>query len=127
MNLPALPADVRRFLLASIASVPHLEALLLLRNDPAMDWNAVKLGEHLFASASRAESILHDLREQELCSATLPGHFRYSPRSAAVAATIDRLAEHYSRNLVQVSQLLHAKLDRQALDFSDAFKLRKDP
>ncbi|WP_426207802.1 hypothetical protein [Massilia sp. TWP1-3-3] len=39
MAPPPIPADIRRFVLTSIRSVPHLEALLLLRATEAELWS----------------------------------------------------------------------------------------
>lgn len=127
MKAAALPADVRRFLLGAIATVPHLEALLLLRGEPARDWAGADVAQRLFVTEERVAAILADLQQQALVAEPSPGAFRYAPSDEAKRAIVDRLAEVYSRHLVEVTELLHAKLERQALEFSDAFRLRKEP
>jgi Mn-dependent DtxR family transcriptional regulator len=127
MKPTALPADVRRFLLGAVASVPHLEALLLLRGEPGRDWARAEVAQRLFVAEERVTAILADLQQQSLVAEPSPGSFRYAPSDEAKRATVDRLAEVYSRHLVEVTGLLHAKLERQALEFSDAFRLRKEP
>ena len=52
---------------------------------------------------------------------------RYGPRTTELAATLDRLAEAYSTNLVQVTRLIHSIGTPGAQAFADAFTLRKEP
>ena len=52
--------------------------------------------------------------------------WRYRPATPAMRALIDRLAELYSKQLVEVTTLIHAKLDRKAQQFANAFTWRKD-
>lgn len=126
MSPTDLPNDVRRFLLGAIASVPHLEALLLLRHDAARAWTPAQVAERLFLPEERGAAILAELRQQGLLAEAGPGAYVYAPGGAELRHTIDRLAAYYSRHVVEVSRLLHAKIERQALEFSDAFRLRKD-
>ena len=41
----SIPDDVRRFVLTSIPTVPHLETLLLLWRDPRPGWTAEQIAE----------------------------------------------------------------------------------
>ena len=40
---------------------------------------------------------------------------------------IDRVAETYTRQLVDITNLIHSKTSKKAQQFADAFKWRKDP
>jgi hypothetical protein len=126
MSKDVIPPGVRRFLLSAIASVPHLEALLLLRGE-AKSWSAREVAHRLFIPEVRAAGILNDLVQQSLVAEADPGRFHYAPASDEMRASTDQIVEYYSRHLVEVTQLLHAKLDRGALEFSDAFRFRKEP
>jgi predicted transcriptional regulator len=127
-NTP-IPEDLRRFILTSVPSVPFLEALLLLRTDPARAWRSDTLAARLYVREKTAESLLADL-----CTAGMaerrdaPGGPAccYLPESAALRERIDRLAELYASHLVEVTLLIHSTLDRKAQQFADAFKWRKD-
>ena len=127
MTSERVPDDLRRFLLGAIASVPHLEALLLLRGEPETVWNKRAMAQRLFVSEERADAVLADLQQQALIAQSLPGVFRYAPADEGQRSTIEQLAHYYSRHIVEVASLLHAKLERQALEFSEAFRLRKEP
>jgi hypothetical protein len=126
MKQERVPEGVRRFLLGAIASVPHLEALLLLRGAPDAEWSARAVAQRLFISEERAKAILADLRQRALIAEAPAGAFRYAPANEDDGATIDRLADYYGRHIVEVANLLHAQLERQALEFSEAFRLRRE-
>ncbi len=127
MKQERVPDGLRRFLLGVIASVPHLEALLLLRGEPGTAWNKRAMAQRLFVSERRADAILADLQQQALVTESASGVFRYAPADEEKRSTIEQLAHYYSRHIVEVASLLHAKLERQALEFSEAFRLRKEP
>ena len=127
-NVP-FPEDLRRFVLTSIPSVPFLEALLLLRANPAQKWQAVTLAERLYVRERTAQSLLEELCRAGMCvPCDAPAHdcYQYRPSSEALRERIDALAGLYSRHLVEVTMLIHSSLDRKAQQFADAFKLRKD-
>jgi hypothetical protein len=105
-----LPDEIRRFILTSIPSVPHLEALLLMRNEPG-PWNAATLSCRLYMMNARvAVGVLADLRRVGLlcCEGQASGHYCYAPASDELRGLVDRLADVYSRHLVAVSHLIHS-------------------
>jgi hypothetical protein len=129
MDKPSLPEDLRRFVLTSIPSVPFLEALLLMRADPAQTWRRDTLARRLYVREKMAEGLLADL-----CKAGIAVHckdaggdgYRYAPADAGLRAHLDFLADVYATHLVEVTHLIHSSLDRKAQQFADAFKWRKD-
>ncbi|HEY8102460.1 MAG TPA: hypothetical protein VIF82_17100 [Burkholderiaceae bacterium] len=127
MSLPSLPSDVIRFVLTSIPSVPHLEAMLLLRQDAGIKWEAKEVGHRLYIPEKKAEALLHDLTEARiLVCDDGTSTYRYLPASAELYELIDKLADVYAKNIVEVSNLIHSKADNHVQQFADAFKLRKD-
>lgn len=129
MAQQAIPEDIRRFVLTSIPSVPHLEALLLLRGTPG-PWSSAELAERLYLGEKLATGLLDDLCNSGMALATSSEQeavaYRYQPASELLRATIDSLADFYARHLVEVTHLIHSKHDRKAQQFADAFKWRKD-
>lgn len=125
MNTPAIPDDVRRFVLTSIASVPHLEALLLLRAAPQRLWDSAQVAERLYVNEPLARQVLLDLCAGGIVAAE-DAAYRFAPQRAELAALLDQVAEAYAANLVGITGLIHSKLDRQAQQFADAFIWRKD-
>ena len=125
MPVSNIPDGVRRFLLAAVPSVPHLEALLLLHGARGRDWNADALAARLYVGSDAAHALLGDLAARGLVARSDAG-VRYAPRDPAVAFVIDELAGVYARHVVEVTELIHSSSDRKARRFADAFRLRKD-
>jgi len=122
---PPIPDDVHRFVLTSVASVPFLEAVLLLRADPNVSWNAAELARRLFVTATRGDELLTQLHQSGLSEpGSAPGTWRWNAGSAS-APKVDRLAAVYAVNVVDVTELIHSRQERRALQFADAFRLKR--
>jgi hypothetical protein len=123
----AIPEHIQRFILLSVDSVSHLEAMLLLRYDPSKDWDAKMMAQSLFISEKKAGDLLSDL-----CAAGFVKQhadttvYRYHPISKELTDTINQLSQIYSKNLIEVTNLIHSKTNRQAQEFGDAFKWNKE-
>jgi hypothetical protein len=122
-----IPDDIKRFILTSISSVPHLEAMLLLRDEEKFLWDSAMLARRLYIRETSAAKLLSDLHAVGVVviETDVPT-YRYQPRSAELRRTIDQLASIYVKNIIQVTALIHSKGDKRAQQFADAFKLRKD-
>jgi hypothetical protein len=120
---------LRRFVLTGIPSVPFLEALLLLRAEAGRAWPGDDVARRLYVRPRDAAALLEQLCDAGMAVQSVPREalaWRYQPATPAMAALIDRLAELYARQLVQVTTLIHSKLDRKAQQFANAFTWRKD-
>jgi hypothetical protein len=133
MDNAAIPEDLRRFVLTSIPSVPFLEALLLMRADPAHPWSRDTLARRLYVREKVAEGLLAELCRSGMAAPwPEPGPgidadaCYYRPREDILRERIDKLAELYASHLVEVTHLIHSSLDRKAQQFADAFKWRKE-
>lgn len=127
MTRADLPDDVRRFILTSVPSVPYIESLLLLRHEPGSSWSPSQLARRIYVPEAQAARLLEALRESGI-AAKVPGTedvYRYQP-SAELADLLGRVATHYSRNLLAITDLIHSSLNRRANQFADAFRWRKD-
>lgn len=122
--MPNLPDPVRRFLLTSVASVPHLEAMLLLRSESAQPWSAALVAKRLYIRETDAAALLASLQDAGIAAPAEGGQVRYSP-APELAELLDRVAESYSADLLGVTQLIHSRIDRRAQQFADAFRLKK--
>lgn len=121
-----IPPDLRRFILTSIPSVPHIEALMLMRSAAPAQWSAGELARRLYVRAEAAEAVLKDLCQSGILRCDPAADtYSYEPDGAVPAELIDRLAAVYATELVEVTMLIHSKLDRKAQQFADAFNLRK--
>jgi len=121
-----LPADLRRFILTSIPSVPYLEAVLLLRGDPAHEWSAADVARRLYLPEQRAAELLQQLSSAGIAVAGATGGCQYRPATPELGEMLDRAAAQYAADLVGVSGLIHSTVDKKARQFADAFRWRKD-
>jgi hypothetical protein len=122
-----IPDDVQAFLLQCIDSIAQLEALLLLRTNPALTWDAEALAKRLYTTGQETAAILHHLQANGFLVAVeqSSGIYQYQPAWPDLACMVDRVAELYARYLIPVTQLIHAKPLTRVQEFADAFKLKK--
>lgn len=124
MSQSELPADVRRFILTSIPSVPYLEAVLLLRAQPR-PWTAQQLAQRLYVPERTGVELLGMLRDGGITEQSGESGARYAP-APDLAVLVDQVAEAYATDLVTVTGLIHSRIDRRAQQFADAFRFRKE-
>lgn len=126
----SIPDDIRRFVLTSIPSVAFIEALLLLHAEPARPWDAQRLAARLYISDDSAAQLLAALSRAHFVTEEAAeaggARFRYDAGSAKHQEMMDRLADSYARNLVEITRLIHSTLERKAQMFAEAFKWHKD-
>lgn len=122
-----IPPDVRRFILTSIPSVPHIEALMLMRSTAPAKWTAKGISERLYVPPAVALAVLTDLcRSGMLLHDEALSIYFYESRPEPVCDIIDSVASLYGTHLVEITMLIHSKLDRKAQQFADAFHFRKE-
>jgi hypothetical protein len=129
MSQTPVPQDLRTFILMSVGSVPYLEAMLLLRREPELPWDARRLARRLYVAEKKSDELLQALLQAGI---VVPAQgagaaFCYRPESPELAAMVDRLAEFYASHLVEVTHLIHATHERKAEKFANAFIWRKKP
>jgi hypothetical protein len=121
MNRPISDA-VRRFVLASIPSVPHIEALLLAWRDPDSAWSCEQIAKRIFVSPARAETVADDLCQADLFRcAGHPKTYRCRREPPSLAALLDEVDSAYSHRLREMTTLIHANAGRKAARFAQAF------
>lgn len=121
-----MPAEVRRFVLTSVPSVPYLEAVLLLRAEPGLDWDTARLSRRLYVRERTAVELLEQLVAAGVAVAPAEGGaVRYAPREE-LRELLDRVADAYAADLVAITDLIHSRIDKRAQQFADAFRFRKE-
>jgi len=128
MSEKPLPADIQKFIILCIHSVPHLEALLLLHNDSQQEWDAHEISQRLYTRHDTAGEVLSDLFETGFLAVRKRNvrFYRYSPSSRELGEMVERLEDVYASNLIAVTELIHARGKVKAQQFADAFRLWKD-
>jgi DNA-binding MarR family transcriptional regulator len=118
--------EVERFLLDSIDTVPHLEALLLLFQSPAVGWSVQELAGRIYVNDRQAASILEDLTRRSLITRLeqAPSKYQYVPRSEAQRELLEKVARSYRTQLVQVTRFIHSNASGSVRDFARAFRLK---
>lgn len=123
MTKTLVPGDVRRFILTSVPSVPFLEALLLLRAEARTE--PLGLARRLYIAEFHALELLHALQHSGIAARDEQGLFRYEPGTDALRQLLNELAATYAANLVDVTDLIHSRVDKRALQFADAFRFKQ--
>jgi hypothetical protein len=123
-----IPDDVRRFILASIPSVPFVEAMLIFMSRPGTSIETREIARRLYIRESAAAEIVAQLHAALIVEPATPepAAHRFAPASPALADMLGRVAAHYSKDLIGVTDLIHSRASRKAQVFADAFKLRRD-
>jgi len=119
-------AAVIRFIIGQIESVPHLEALLLLRDTRPQRWTVSDLSKRLYIGREAARGLLEDLIHRELIhrDAESTTYF-YEAASDDQDRLIAQVDDTYRRQLVRISQLIHSKPSAAVRDFARAFRFTK--
>jgi predicted transcriptional regulator len=120
-----ITAELREFIVHTFPSVPHLEALLLLRREPRVQ-TVETMSARLYIDARAAARVLDDLVETGVAAreaADARTVYRYAPRSEAQARLVEQLDGVYAHALLAVTRLIH---ERSAQLFADAFRFRKE-
>lgn len=117
-------AEIDRFLLAEIDSIPHLEAILLLWKSRPRHWSIEELSHSLYVPFDRTNAIAHDLERREVIVVEQESCW-YNPsyRHDWMIAEVDRA---YRRELVRITNLIHSKASPSVREFARAFRLKKD-
>jgi hypothetical protein len=123
-----IPGDVKAFLLRYIDSIAQLEALLLLRAHAELTWSADTLAKRLYIPMQETAEILARLCTDGFLvgQGSEPLVYQYHCTSREQAPMVDRVAELYTRYLIPVTHLIHAKPRTRVQAFADAFRLRKE-
>jgi hypothetical protein len=119
----SIPDDLVDFLSRYVDSVTELEALLLLRRDPAERWDAPKAAARLYTTEQEAATVLARLQQRAFL-AYEGGAFWFDCKDAELEGRVSRLAELYRTHLIPITKLIHAKPQR-IREFADAFRFRQ--
>jgi hypothetical protein len=128
MTSPEIPARVLQFLAERIDTVPQLEALLLLWENPQRPWSEEELAGRIYVGRSVAATILYSLQRQQLVTAdpVSPVRYRYNPQWDPSGEVMPEVAAAYRRHLVPLATFIHSRASTAVREFARAFDLKKD-
>ncbi len=121
--MPDLPDELSQFIVDSIDTVGHLEALLLLQRNPGHEWSSEAVAARLYVNIEDATQILSVLAHRQLVARTGAG-YRYQPLPRHDGLVRD-LQKVYSTHLIQITKIIHAKPRSRVHEFAEAFKLKR--
>ncbi|HEY7930345.1 MAG TPA: hypothetical protein VID71_10045 [Steroidobacteraceae bacterium] len=126
-----LDAEVRQLLSEHVTGYEQLEALLLLHRDSRQSSTGEQLGAELRIDAGSMATALAELAEHGLLERRTgpPPSYRYAPVQTALAAAVDRLAQLYTEQRLEIIRQMSANAIERlrssaARSFSEAFLLR---
>lgn len=122
-----IPSEVLDFIYRRIDSVPHLEALLLLWEEPSVTWTQEDISRRVYVSLDKAGLILQDLAKHGfiIAEVEVAGGYHYE-QGWDEAQIMPRVAASYRQNIVHVSNLIHSKPASDAVqEFARAFNFTK--
>lgn len=120
-------AEVDEFIVKHIDTVPHLEALLILRARRPDPMGPDQIAALLYIDSDSAAVILDNLVEKHLL-APVPdsgGKYHYDPETS-LDLMIAKVEMTYRRELVRIANLIHSKASSGIRDFARAFRLTKE-
>ena len=128
MSVPGIPENVLQFIAAKIDTVPQLEALLLLWENPQHDWSEEELAGGIYVSIEAAAAILQALQRRQLIDSTndSPAKYRYSTAWDPSGELMSEVAGAYRRHLVPLATYIHSRASSAVREFARAFDLKKD-
>ncbi|HET9448139.1 MAG TPA: hypothetical protein VFO35_17870 [Steroidobacteraceae bacterium] len=127
MTIPEIPERVLQFLAERIDTVPQLEAVLLLWENPQRQWSEEDLAARIYVSRQVAATILQALHRQQLATAeSAPVRYRYNPQWDASGEVLPEVAATYRRHLVPIATFIHSRASTAVREFARAFDLKKD-
>ena len=107
MPEPHVPDEVREFITKYIATVPQIEALLLIWSSPEKRWSLRQVAARIYTSDGEAARAL-----EGLCTGGLlvhkEGNFALDSSTQNVDM-IRKLKEAYARHLIPVTDVIHGK------------------
>ena len=128
MTSPEIPARVLQFLAERIDTVPQLEALLLLWEDPQRLWSEEELAARIYVGRQVAATILQALERQQLVTSEAgpAPRYRYNPQWDESGEVMPEVAATYRRHIVHLATLIHSRASTAVREFARAFDLKKD-
>lgn len=124
MSTETLPAEVLRFLVERIDTVPHLEALLIIWQSGSR-WDARQLSERIYLPQPATQLLLQDLQRAGLLVSDDAVRFGFDATDD-MRQLMSQVDAAYRRNISRVSTLIHHKASSSVREFARAFDFRKD-
>jgi hypothetical protein len=118
--------EVIQFIVEHVHTVPHLEALLLIWQNPSTPWTSDSLAARIYVTPIVGRSILEELSALGVLKPSADSTFHYDSAWDERRQLLPSLADLYRRQLVQVTKLIHSKGSSSVREFARAFQIKKE-
>jgi hypothetical protein len=127
MSPEEISDDVFAFIEQRIDTVPQLEALLLLWEDPTRAWSAEELAGRIYVETSSAALVLEALQRRQLVRAASDPRARWCYDDAwdLSGKRMAEVADAYRRHTVRLATFIHSGASASVREFARAFDLKK--
>ncbi len=102
-----ISSSLRHFIGLSFPTVAHLEAALYFRARPTDDRSSDEAARALYLPASQGRDLLRALCSAGILAESGQDRFRWAPRDAAIAASMEDAVRAYRADLRAVTALIH--------------------
>lgn len=127
MTEPGLPAEVRALIRGPVASMAHVEALLLLRGRAPAAVSVTELAaDAQMPAPAQTRRCLDDLVAAGLLERIEADRYRYAPRRDEERKAVDALAAMYNEKPVTLVRAVYARPAGPIQAFAEAFRLRSE-
>ncbi len=123
---PDIPQDVRTMIQRHLATMDHVELLMVLRGRRDESFPAAELAAQIRKPEQLVQLCLGALAEAGLVAELSDGTYRYAAREQTLDATAEAVVRLYDERPVTLVRLLYERPPTAVNTFADAFKLRKD-
>jgi hypothetical protein len=122
-----ISAAVLTFIEECIDSVPQLETLLMMKDEPQRAWTVDDIAARTYVPLAEATRVLEALHRRGLISPVeTGGAFSFRPGDGHHRELIDDVARTYRANLTRIATIIHEKTPASLKEFARAFDMKKD-
>jgi hypothetical protein len=122
-----ISAAVLSFIDERIDSVPQLETLLMMKDEPQRAWTVGDVAARTYVPLGEAARVLEALHRRALIAPVETGEgYRISLGDGALRELVDEVARTYSANLSRIATIIHEKPPASLKEFARAFDLKKE-
>jgi hypothetical protein len=126
MDPSDISAAVLSFIDERIDSVPQLEALLMMKDEPQRAWTAADVAARTYVPLAEAARVLEALHRRALISPVRTGEgFSIALGDGRQRQLIDEVARTYRANLTRIATIIHEKPSASLKEFARAFDMTK--
>lgn len=125
---PQLGDKLLSFIAEAMPSVEQLDVLLLLHNHSDRTWDESSVSDALRNNPDSGRAILESLNRLGLVSRTenSRAYYQYCPRTDELRTLVELLSKEYAVKKHRVIDAIYSRPLNGAVDFAEAFRVRKD-